>query len=216
MNISEHYLRKVRHAETFALIQQKIESLVKTDFIAYPQEAECIEALVQLTESKQVLELGTHTGFTTLHLIRAIYGNGMVTSIDILPQHDSEWFNRNVSKHFRFVHGETPGILKELTGMVFDFVFIDTVHSPEHTELEVNALMPLTRKGSMFVFHDVPRIQRPSDKDDCPIRKYIKRLMTSDGWIGMILPSPYRLDCARTFGANYDRDLNPHLAVLLR
>lgn len=217
LSLTKSYSRQHDHAEVFGLIQSKIEELFQPYSITYPEEAEMLESLVRLTESKNILEIGMHTGFASLHLVRAIYGNGMVTSIDQKAQHDVAWFEQpQIAKHFKFVEGKTPDVLSSLHDQIFDFVFVDSDHSPEHTSREIDALIPLTRRGTMFVFHDIPRIQRLGDIQDCPIRVYINSLLNSVGWKGMILPSPYRIDCARAFGDNYDRDLNPHLAVLVR
>lgn len=214
INQIDSYTRRVEHRNKFDTIEAKIRDLWETDCVTYPEEAELIEAIIRITESRQILEVGMYSGFATLHMIRAIYGNGRVTSIDYNPVHGKEFFAQ-FADHFTFVEGKSPDVLATLTGP-FDFCFIDSSHDPDETTKEVQALQRLIHKGSVLVFHDVPRIKTLDATEDCPIRKYINGLIASDDYKGMIFPSPRRLDLERVFGVGYSRDLSPHLAVLIR
>lgn len=211
------YSRKVEHAEVFARIQSKIESLFDWRWISYPEESELIEAVIRNAEAKNILELGMFTGFSTCHMIRAVYPAGKVVSIDARICHDIEWFSHpDIMRCFEFINGHTPEIFPALNGRMFDLVFIDSDHSVEHCEKEVMGLMPFTCKGSIFMFHDLPRIQRPNATEDCALWKWAQSLVTRGLFDGLILPSVYRVDCAREFGENYNRDLNPNMGIFIR
>lgn len=211
------YSRKVEFAEVFAKIQAKIEELFDWHWVNYPEESELIEAVIRNAEAKNVLELGMYTGFTSLHMIRAVYPHGKVVSIDARVMHDVQWFEQpDIARCFEFIHGHTPEIFPALAGRTFDLVFVDSDHSVEHCEKEVFGLWPYTHKGSIFMFHDLPRIQRPDATEDCPLWKWAYSLVERGHFHGVILPSVYRIDCAREFGENYNRDLNPHMGIFIR
>lgn len=211
------YSRKKEFADVFAKIQDKIENLFDWRYVTYPEEAELIEAVIRNSDARNILELGMFTGFATLHMIRAVYPAGKVVSIGVHVEHAADWFGQaDIARCFEFIQGRTPEILSQLAGRIFDLVFIDSDHSPEHCEKEVAGLMPLTRKDTIFMFHDLPRIQHPAATEDCAIRKWANSLVSRGQFNGVILPSVYRIDCARAFGENYNRDLNPHMGIFIR
>lgn len=115
--------------------------------------AEFIASLIRMSGATHLLEIGMYTGYGTLHMIRAIWGKGRVVSVDCSPVHDREFF-ASLAPYFEFVEGTTPDCLRLLHGQVFDLVFVDSDHSLNHTKAELSALMPITRPGSIILFHD--------------------------------------------------------------
>jgi predicted O-methyltransferase YrrM len=138
------------------ILTERIQQCHENRFVTPAHTCEFIESLITMSEAKHMLELGTYTGFCAMHMLRAIAGipDATVTSIDARPAHDREWFSQ--FPQFRFLEGATPGVLDQLRGQVFDVVFTDSDHSPEHTAKEIDALMLLTKNQSIFLFHDCP------------------------------------------------------------
>lgn len=191
------------YAVQFAMIQEKIESLFEQCYITYPGEAEFIEAMIRMTESRNVLELGMYSGFGTLHMIRAVYPSGMVTSVDMKPAHDREFFDQPfVKRCFRFVEGRTPEVLAELKGNLYDLVFIDSDHGADHTERERIALWEITRSGTVFLFHDCPPGSDPYS--------YLYNLVQKGVLTGAIFETPQRLDVPGP------KETQPHMGVFVR
>lgn len=206
------------HSTRFALTH-KIMMLTEPRFITSTETSLMLEALAVMISARQVLELGTHTGRTALHLLRALVGidGAKLVSIDARPTHDREFFAQpEIAKHFEFIEGWTPDALGVLKGRQFDFCFIDSDHSVEHTKKELEALKPLTHPGSMLCFHDCPEWQSPSHHAPPPVRLYLESLIQSGEFSGMMLPSPRQLDGMEEWGADYDTRLSPGLAVLIR
>jgi len=151
--------RRKAYAKERRQITEKIESIFEPRFVTPPETSELIEAVVTASDSRQILELGTCTGFTSLHILRAIYGkkDAKLTSVDARQAHDKAfWARSEFREYLEFVEGWTPQILETLNGRTFDLVFVDSDHSVEHTVKELGALWPLTKKGTLFVFHDLP------------------------------------------------------------
>lgn len=210
--------RRVEHSLLLDSITLKIRKIFEPRFITGIETCELMEALITMTGSKQILELGMCTGFGSLHMLRAIVGKegARLTSIDARPALDRAFFSsEEIAPWFRFIEGWTPqAIPKEQ----FDFVFVDSDHSVEHTQKELAALLAVTHKGSMICFHDCPEWQTPSHPVAPPVREYLAQLIRSPDsmFTGMMLPSPHQLDCEEEYGKGYDSRCNPGLAVLIR
>lgn len=213
------YQRRHEQMKARDLLSHKILMLSEPRFITCGETSEMMEALVTLTSATKILELGMHTGRTSLHLLRAIVGKpgAKLVSIDARPTHDREFFAQpEIAPYFQFIEGWTPQCLDQLAGQVFDFVFVDSDHSVEHTQKELAAVLKITRPGSMLAFHDVPEWQTPSNRVPPPVRTYLLELIQRGEFSGMMLPSPRQLDCEEEWGRDYPVQCSPGLAVLIR
>jgi predicted O-methyltransferase YrrM len=201
------------------MISDKIDSLFEPRFITPPETSELIESIVTATDSRRVLEVGMCTGFTSLHILRAIAGKAgaKLFSIDARPAHDRDFFTSQFIKPwFEFVEGWTPDIISTLAGEMFDLVFVDSDHSVEHTQKELGALWPITKKGTIFLFHDVPEWQAPNNRQPVPIRNYLFSKVTDGTFQGSILPTCEQLDCVDAWGVGYPKQCNPGLGIFTR
>lgn len=201
------------------MITQEIECIFEPRQITPPETSEFIEALVTMTDARQILEVGMYSGFTTLHVLRAIVGKAgaKITSIDCRKGLFNEPFftETGVAPYFEFVHGESPAAFNPLTGP-YDIVFIDSDHSPEHTKAELEALERITKPGTILIFHDLPKWPRPDDQNEPLVRKWILGCEEA-GWLhGLILPTCEQLDCKTMWGAGYPPECNPHLGIFRR
>lgn len=211
--------RRVENAALLDLLTLKLRKIFEPRFITGVETCELMEVLITMTGATQILELGMCTGFGSLHMLRAIVGKegAKLVSIDARPAHDREFFARpEIAKHFEFIEGWTPDALKQLHGRQFDFVFVDSDHSVEHTKKELEALMAITHPGTMLCFHDCPEWKTPSQRVAPPVREYLQSLIELGNFTGMMLPSPNQLDCEEEYGKGYDSRCNPGLAVLIR
>jgi predicted O-methyltransferase YrrM len=215
----KEYVRRHQTAAVREMLTNKIHNVLEPRFITPPPTSEFIEALATMTDSRQILELGSLTGFTTMHLIRSVVGKAgaKVVSVDGNPEYDREFFSRpEISPWVEFIHGWTPEVLKPLNGRRFDLVFIDTDHSVQHTMKELDALLPITTKGTIFVFHDVPEWQTPDNKTPPPVRTWLLDQVDNKTLYGFVLPSCEQQDCLATFGEGYPKECNPGLGVFVR
>lgn len=214
------YQRRHEQMQLRQLLTRKIEMLTEPRFITGGETSELMEALITMIDAKQILELGMHTGRSTLHFLRAIVGNkkgAQVVSVDARPAHDREFFSQfEKMDYFKFIEGWTPQCLDQLNGRIFDFVFVDSDHSVEHTKKELDALWKITRPGTVFCLHDVPRWQTPSHRQPPPVRVWLEEQIKSGKFSGIMLPSPMQLDCLEEWGNGYPGECNPGLAVLIR
>lgn len=201
------------------ILTDKIESLFEIRFITPPETSELIEAIVTATDARKVLEVGTYSGFTTLHILRAMIGkpDARLVSVDARPSHDRDFWSRDeFSGVMEFLEGWTPDILTKLHGTIFDLVFVDSDHSVEHTSKELGALWNITRKGTVFLFHDVPEWQTPDNRKAPPVRDYLFAKVADGTFQGGILQTCTQLDCEDAWGKGYPPQCNPHLGIFIR
>lgn len=201
-------------------ITEKITSLFEPRYITPPETSELIESIITAYDARTVLELGTYSGFTTLHILRAIIGKpgAKLVSIDAIPNFDASWWSEWFPTA-EFIKGWTPGILSDLrvkANLPYDVVFVDSDHSVEHTQSELDALWPLTRAGSIFLFHDVPEWKSPQDREPHPVRMMLMENLVPGRFHGVIVPTCEQLDCLDAWGPNYPKQCNPHLGIFIR
>ena len=221
----------VRRHQTAALrktLTDKIVSLFEPRFITPPETAECIESLITMTDSRRILELGMCTGFTTLHMLRAIVGkqNAKVVSIDSRPAHDKDFFNSpDLQPYFEHVEGWTPNILAQLRSpqyianpQPFDFVFVDSDHSVDHCERELAELWNITKQRTIILFHDCPERQTPQHSHDSKgiIWTWLHQKVAQGKLRGTCFPTCEQLDCLDAWGPGYPKECNPHLGMFVR
>lgn len=218
-HLCDEWQRRHEQSEIRKAITQKIESLYEPRFITPPETSECIEAIVTMTDSRRILELGTCTGFSALHILRAIIGkpNAKLTCVECRPAHDREFFNSPFLKeYFEFIEESTPQALDRLHGQIFDLVFVDSDHSVAHCEKEFNALLPITRQGTIFLFHDCPEKQTPDATETGVVWRWLNEKVAQRALRGTAFPSCRQADCAAIWGPDYPKECSPGLGIFIR
>jgi len=211
--------RRKANKQAIDIITEKIEMLYEPRFITFPETSELIAALATMVDAKSLLEIGVYSGFTSLHMLRAIVGKPGVklTCVDARPAHDKEFFaNPLWQDHYQFVEGWTPDILRTLKPNNYDFVFIDSDHSIEHSVKERDALLEITKPGCVWLFHDVPRWGTPENPRQNPISDWLDDMVRAGFLKGMALPGPWQPDCAAMYGPDYPTACSPGLGIYIR
>lgn len=103
---------------------------------------------------KNILELGTRTGESTIALLLAAKElDGKMTSVDIDPCNEAKEKVRklNLDPYWNFIQTDD---LKLSWEEQIDHLFIDTSHTYEHTMSEFKKFEPFVRKGGLITLHD--------------------------------------------------------------
>lgn len=144
--------------------------------------------------ARAVVEIGTGTGVSGLYLLRGMAGDGVLTSIDIEPEH-----HRTARKTFaeagfppgrtRLIMGRALEVLPRLTSGGYDLVFIDAARAeyPSYYEHGVHLL----RAGGVIAFHGVlaPRSD-PARRDPGALaaRELARALRDDERLVPSLLP----------------------------
>ena len=87
-----------------------------------------LQFLAKINQSKNILEIGTYTGYSGICLANALPEDGMLTTIDVNPE--TEWIAKKYfeksgfQNKINYITGNALEIIPSLT-QKFDFVFID-------------------------------------------------------------------------------------------
>jgi predicted O-methyltransferase YrrM len=123
---------------------------------------------------KNVLELGTRTGESTVALISAIKKiDGKMTSVDIDPCEEAKKKVKSLGleNYWNFI--QTDDLELDWNEKI-DHLFVDSDHSYEHVLSELKKFEPFVRKGGLITLHDTvtdPRVLKAindfiSQRDD--------------------------------------------------
>lgn len=123
-----------------------------------PATGAALSLLATTVQARAVVEIGTGTGVSGLHLLRGMAGDGILTTIDWEPE-----FHRAARRVFtsagypsgrvRTITGRALDVLSRLTSGGYDLVFADAtlVEYPGYFAQGVQLLRP----GGVIVFHNV-------------------------------------------------------------
>lgn len=144
--------------------------------------------------ARAVVEVGTGTGVSGLYLLRGMAPDGVLTTIDIEPEHQRAARGAFRDAGFapgrtRLIMGRALEVLPRLTSAGYDLVFIDAERAeyPSYYELGVDLLRP----GGVIAFHGVlaPRTD-PSRRDPGAIaaRELARSLREDQRLVPALLP----------------------------
>lgn len=119
--------------------------------------AELLEFFVAATGSKNILEIGTSAGYSTLYLaMGAYYSNGRVLTIEKLKPKikiAKSNFKKSGMKNIKLLEGDALEILKNKKLGKFDLVFLDA--DKENYGKYFEMVMPLLKKGGFIIADNV-------------------------------------------------------------
>ena len=136
---------------------EKTENPLEEQMIKPTDIHEHLQTLHLLTVElnlKNILELGTRTGESTISfLLAANKINGKVTSVDIDPCYEAKKRIKELKLDslWSFIQMDD---LKLNWNEEVDHLFIDTSHTYQQTLLELKKFEPFVKKGGMITLHD--------------------------------------------------------------
>lgn len=134
--------------------------------------AAALSLLAAAVRAKAVVEIGTGSGVSGLALFAGMQPDGILTSIDIEPEHQRNARRAFIAtgiptQRFRLIAGRALNVLPRLSDSAYDLVFIDAdkVEYPAYVEQAVRLL----RSGGVLaidnaLWHD--RVADPGNDDD--------------------------------------------------
>ena len=155
----DRYLENHASAEPAILKKLRKETYQKTTqphMISGYQQGRLLSILSKMMQPKNVLEIGTFTGYATLCLAEGLGKDGKITTLDVnedlayLPQ---KYFDESeFSSQIDFKIQDAKVFLKE-TEEIFDLVFIDA--DKENYVEYFKLIKPRLKSGSVVMFDNV-------------------------------------------------------------
>lgn len=156
-----------------------------------------LTVLTHAARARTVAEIGTGTGVSGLYLARGMDRSGVLTTIDIEPEH-----HKSARKVFaaaglppertRLITGNAIDVLPRLTDGGYDLVFIDG-RKADYPAYADQALR-LVRPGGLIVMDNAlhrGRVADPAQRDPetTAIRQALRTLRNAEGVTATILPT---------------------------
>lgn len=193
----DRYLEKAASAEPEILQRLRRETYQKTTqphMLSGHQQGRLLSLISQLRRPKNILEIGTFTGYAALCLAEGLAPGGRLTTLDInedlswLPQKyfaESAYANR-----IDFRLEDARDFLKKTTE-TFDLIFIDADKEsyPEYFSLLKNRVAP----GGVVLFDNVLWYgkvleERPTQKATQAIQQLNEQIAADPDFVNLILP----------------------------
>jgi predicted O-methyltransferase YrrM len=155
-----------------------------------------LQFLAGTLAARGVVELGTGAGASGLCLLRGMASSGVLTSIDIEPEHQRAARQAFADAGFppsryRLIMGQALDVLPRLTDGAYDLVFVDAA-GPEYPRY-LEAGVRLLRPGGVIAFHNALGHHRgddpgPRDPSAAALRAVSTMIRDDDTLLPLLLP----------------------------
>jgi predicted O-methyltransferase YrrM len=161
-----------------------------------PGGGAALRLLASCVAAKSVIEIGTGTGVSGTWLLRGMRSDGVLTSIDVEPEHQRLARLTFVEAGFaparvRLICGPALEVLPRFTEGAYDLLFIDALKA-EYPEYLVEGLRLLRPGGVVAVdnalWHDKVADPDESDPDTTAVRSLLETVASDTGLVSALLP----------------------------
>jgi predicted O-methyltransferase YrrM len=169
-----------------------------------PGGGAALRLLASAAGAKAVVEVGTGTGVSGGWLLRGMRPDGVLTTIDIEPEHQRQarlTFREGgfAPGKTRLIAGRALDVLPRLADGAYDLVFIDGDKS-EYAQCVSEAYRLLRPGGVLAVDNALSggRVPDPAarDPESVALREVVKSMRDADEWLPALLPVGDGLLCA--------------------
>ncbi|MFC5998046.1 O-methyltransferase [Quadrisphaera sp. GCM10027208] len=156
-----------------------------------------LRVLAAACAARSVVEVGTGTGVSGLYLLRGMPADGVLTTIDVEPEHHRaarETFTEAGirSNRTRLITGRALDVLPRLTDHAYDLVLLDA--DKQDLDAYLEQALRLLRPGGVLtvdnaLWHD--KVADPAQRDETTtaIRELGKRVRDDERLVPAMLPS---------------------------
>lgn len=163
-----------------------------------PVEGAALRFLATTVRARTVVEVGTGTGVSGLWLLRGMAPDGVLTSIDVEPEHQraARAGFRDAgypTSRLRLINGMALDVLGRLADDTYDLVFVDavTVEYPRYLEEAVRLLRPggvVALSGMLDADPDPGPFRAGAASETRALREVLRMCAEDDRLITLPLP----------------------------
>jgi len=161
-----------------------------------PATGAALQFLATVLRARAVVEIGTGAGVSGLYLLRGMAKDGVLTSIDVEPEHQGAAKRAFTDAGLgpgrtRLIMGRALDVLPRLTDEAYDLLFVDAARSeyPSYHQQGVRLLRP----GGVIAFDNVLRsggVVNPARQDieTRALREVARAVRDDDRLVPVLLP----------------------------
>lgn len=161
-----------------------------------PATGAALQFLAAALRARAVVEIGTGAGVSGLYLLRGMAADGVLTSIDVEPEHQSAARRvfadaRIPPARTRLIMGRALDVLPRLTDAAYDLLFVDAAR-PEYPSYHEQGVR-LLRPGGVIAFDNVlwsGHVANPArrDAETMALREVARAVRDDDRLVPVLLP----------------------------
>ena len=125
-------------------------------YIVKPQVEKLLAVLMSITKPKNILEVGTAIGYSSMLMLKYAGETSCVTTIErdekVLTEARENIKSRGLEKRINTIFGDATEVLESLSGE-YDFVFIDAAKGQYRDHFEKS--LKLVKQGGIILTDDV-------------------------------------------------------------
>lgn len=189
-----------QHCSQSSTLLQDLEretqlKVLRPRMLSGAQQGKLLSFFVHSLQAKEILEIGTYTGYSALAMSELLPIDGMIHTIDINIELE-DMIRRYIKKadkenQIQLYMGDALEIIP-IIDRVFDLVFIDADKENYKSYLEM--VLPKCRKGALIIADNVlwsGKVldePKPKDKETRAIKEFNDYVQSHEGLDNLLLP----------------------------
>ena len=179
------------------ILKSLVDSTMKNEELPHmlcgPLVGGLLQLLIQISNSKNILEIGMFTGYSALKMAQVLPHGGIVHTCELMKKHKqtaTKWFSEaGMLNKIQIHEGPALNTLDNFQAGSFDMIFIDAdkANYPNYYR-RVNSLV---KKGGIVVFDNMlwsGEVLDPKDEDSLAIKETAKLIKKNNRLTPVLLP----------------------------
>ena len=179
------------------ILKSLVDSTIKNEELPHmlcgPLVGGFLQLLIQISNSKNILEIGMFTGYSALKMAQVLPHGGIVHTCELMKKHKqtaTKWFSKaGMLSKIQIHEGPALNTLDNFQAGSFDMVFIDAdkANYPNYYR-RANSLV---KKGGIVVFDNMlwsGEVLDPKDEDSLAIKETAMLIKKNNRLTPVLLP----------------------------
>lgn len=182
-------LHGARESSVASELREKSLAFANSQMLITPLQGALLKLLVQITNAKNILEIGMFAGYSSLWLASGLPQDGKLTTLDINARHlalaQEHWHKCSLNDKITPIIAPAIESLTKLkdSGALFDLIFIDA-NKGQYLDY-YNMAIDLVRNGGLVIIDNVLMYgyvieENPPKKNYIKILKELNKLIKDD------------------------------------
>ena len=179
------------------ILKSLVDSTMKNEELPHmlcgPLVGGLLQLLIQISNSKNILEIGMFTGYSALKMAQVLPHGGIVHTCELMKKHKqtaTKWFSKaGMLSKIQIHEGPALNTLDNFQAGLFDMIFIDAdkANYPNYYR-RANSLV---KKGGIVVFDNMlwsGEVLDPKDEDSLAIKETAMLIKKNNRLTPVLLP----------------------------